>query len=192
MHSIHRPVHAGRFFLAQDASSFTMKREWVSISLRGAAVSFFGKYYFASSRHVSGQGDESVQELLRLQSGVRTGHEPWEPPTDVYETETGFVIRIELAGVHEDDIDIAMCGGAVVIGGVRRDVCPECKRRYRQMEISHGRFERRVALPNTVDPARAEATLEGGMLRISIPQTKHAAVGSTTVHLRCTCLHQNI
>lgn len=99
---------------------------------------------------------------------VRAG--VWSPPTDVYETEEAFVVRVEIAGVKEDDFEIAVESNYVSIRGSRPDI-PE-RRAYQQMEIRFGKFETVVGLPEAIDLDGAEAQYELGFLTVHLPKTR--------------------
>ncbi|MCJ7813595.1 Hsp20/alpha crystallin family protein, partial [bacterium] len=75
----------------------------------------------------------------------------WKPPTDVYETDTDFVVILELAQVKNEEVSITFRDGILIIRGVRQTVPPSERRHYIKMEISYGPFERRVAVSGEVD-----------------------------------------
>jgi len=98
----------------------------------------------------------------------------WSPPTDVYETETSFVVRVEVAGMRQSDFSINIEKNYLVISGVRAD-SPE-RRAYHQMEIRFGEFSTAVELPSGVDVERAEAEYEDGFLTVVLPKIKSAEI----------------
>lgn len=126
-------------------------------------MSFFGKYYFRSCRQVQDNPD-AFKELMR--SDVV---EAWQPATDIYETEDGLVILTELAGVNHENLEVWLADDVLTIRGIRHEVSPRCKKSYRQMEIYHGAFERRLELPAVVSADRASSRMGEGMLAIFLP-----------------------
>ena len=94
----------------------------------------------------------------------------WSPPTDVYETEDAFVVRVEVAGMREEDFEIALEDGVLKISGTRPDV-PE-RRAYHQMEIRFGKFSTAVGLPGPVNVEKSQAEYEDGFLTIILPKAK--------------------
>ena len=94
----------------------------------------------------------------------------WSPPTDVYETETSFVVRVEVAGMSESDFAINVEDNFLVISGVRTE-SPEW-RAYRQMEIRFGEFSTAIELPLGVDVSQAEADYQNGFLSVLLPKLK--------------------
>jgi len=112
---------------------------------------------------------ETRREIYRAvswQVQVRAG--VWSPPTDVYETEESYVVRVEIAGMKEDDFEIAVESNYVSIRGNRPDV-PE-RRAYQQMEIRFGKFETVVGLPEPIDLDGATAQYELGFLTVYLPK----------------------
>ncbi len=93
----------------------------------------------------------------------------WTPNTDIYSTESGLVIKIELAGMKSDSLEIIVEGQRLRISGVRPDCCraPHCS--FLVMEISYGPFETVLDLPPGHDLNRAKAVYVNGFLRIDVP-----------------------
>jgi HSP20 family protein len=93
----------------------------------------------------------------------------WTPTTDVYVTEAGLVIKVELAGMRKEDLQLVIEGNKVKISGHRPDGCraPKCK--FLLMEINYGAFEEVVELPDGYDLAHAKAAYQNGFLRIDVP-----------------------
>ncbi len=94
----------------------------------------------------------------------------WRPPTDVYETEGSLIVKVEVAGMAEQDFGISLSNRTLSISGVRRD--PECKLSYQQLEIPYGHFCTEVFLPYTVDRQEIRATYENGFLTVVLPKVK--------------------
>ncbi len=109
-----------------------------------------------------------MQKLLQEGWGIPRHSRVWEPPTDMFENKNGLIVQVEIAGMHEDDLYIAVNSRTLVIGGVRED--PESKQAYYQMEIRYGEFRTEIQLPWAADADQIEATYEAGFLRILIPR----------------------
>ncbi|RPI90552.1 MAG: Hsp20/alpha crystallin family protein [Chloroflexi bacterium] len=92
----------------------------------------------------------------------------WSPPTDVYETEEKYVIKVEIAGMRDDDFEVAFENNILMIAGYRSDLNE--RRAYHQMEIRFGRFEIAVEIPVTVDMEKATAEYRDGFLTIVLPK----------------------
>ncbi len=93
-----------------------------------------------------------------------------EPPVDVYETDREVVVVTELAGIAEEEVEIAVDGRVLVMSGERRPSEGRPGRLYSQMEICHGPFRRELLLPSEVNPDEAHAEYAHGMLEIVLPK----------------------
>jgi HSP20 family protein len=92
----------------------------------------------------------------------------WSPPADVYRVAHGWVIKLDLAGVRPDDVEVSALGRCLTVRGSRRDwLIEECQRSY-SMEISYNRFERSIELPDSLDAARISLEYRDGMLLIRL------------------------
>lgn len=93
----------------------------------------------------------------------------WAPNTDVYVTEGGLVIKVELAGMCKEDLQLVIEGNKVKINGHRPDGgrAPKCK--FLLMEINYGAFESVIELPAGYDLSLAKASYQNGFLRIDVP-----------------------
>ncbi len=92
----------------------------------------------------------------------------WTPPTDVYETETGLIVKVEVAGMKEEDFEVVVEEQVLIIRGVRQD--QNERRAYHQMEIRSGKFEIALGLPSGVDLEQASAEYNLGFLTINFPK----------------------
>jgi HSP20 family protein len=93
----------------------------------------------------------------------------WVPNTDVYSTETGLVVKVELPGMKSENLEITVEGNRLRITGNRPDCCraPNCT--FLVMEISYGPFESVLELPSGFDLSQARAVYVNGFLRVDVP-----------------------
>jgi HSP20 family protein len=100
----------------------------------------------------------------------------WSPPTDMYETQENFVVRVEIAGMREDDFEVAVENNVLIISGHRPDLNE--RRAYHQMEIRFGKFEVAVDIPVPVEIERSVAEYKDGFLLVQLPKAtpKHIEV----------------
>lgn len=93
----------------------------------------------------------------------------WVPNTDVYVTEGAIIIKVELAGMQRENLELTIDGPRLRISGQRPDGCrpPQCK--FLVMEINYGAFESVIELPEGYDLTRAKAAYQNGFLRIDVP-----------------------
>ncbi len=94
-----------------------------------------------------------------------TQYVAWQPPTDVYETEDGLAVQVEIAGMRDGNLQVSLENRLLVISGVRDDPAAE-RRAYHQMEIRSGEFRIEIEIPIPVDARGIEAHYEDGFLRV--------------------------
>jgi HSP20 family molecular chaperone IbpA len=104
----------------------------------------------------------------RVRNGMRS--HVWRPPTDVFETDEIYVVRVEIAGMDEAEISIELHEQWLVIRGIRQDV-PE-RRAYHQMEISFGEFLSEIELPGPIIAEKVVAEYKGGFLKVFLPKDR--------------------
>ena len=101
------------------------------------------------------------------------GEEAWRPPMDVSETENEMVIRMEIPGMNEKDVEINLSHDVLTISGekkvdkVENETC-HC------MESCYGKFSRTVRIPFEVDAEKVDATFKDGVLKITLPKSETA------------------
>lgn len=100
----------------------------------------------------------------------------WEPAVDVYETEKDIVVLVELAGVEQDKVEVVVAGSTLVVRGERKETAPGTNKRYYQIEIRRGLFERVILLPAATDPDRTRAAYDDGLLEIILPKVDEERV----------------
>ncbi|MCX7625685.1 MAG: Hsp20/alpha crystallin family protein [Candidatus Sumerlaeaceae bacterium] len=125
-------------------------------------------------RRTVSQKDPFEEDFLRWMNSFFGQQRPhfmpttrtWTPPTDIYETENDIHIRMELAGVQENDVEVKLSGRYLIVRGKREDTSNVQKENYHLMEIQYGCFQRVFALPEIFSPEDVSAHLENGFLTI--------------------------
>ena len=98
---------------------------------------------------------------------VRSG-QLWYPAADVYQTPDGWVVKVELAGVSAEEIEIEIQGNVLYISGCRKDRSCASGIPYQQMEITYSSFEKTLRFPAPIDGATIEHVFENGLLIINL------------------------
>jgi len=98
----------------------------------------------------------------------------WEPNTDIVETDTEVLIRVELAGVAKEDVSVKTKGGKLIISGNRRPQPSSSKLYFHQIEINCGDFIKIVTLPPALEHNEIVASFQEGMLEIHISKEDKA------------------
>ena len=97
------------------------------------------------------------------------------PPIDIYEEEDGLVLLADLPGVSRDSLELQVQDNRLTLfGRVKPAVPPEAEARYHEYQV--GDFLRSFILSDEVDHERITATLNGGVLRVSLPKANRAQV----------------
>jgi HSP20 family protein len=132
------------------------------------------------AKHLTDTVSQSFAYLSLSASAAQTA---WTPNTDVYETPDHLVVKMELAGIDREDLEITLNDRLLLVRGYRRDPCRQRHHRcsFRQMEIDYGYFERRVVIPRSVDGTHVRATFLNGFLHIELPKAQQAAHTAVTV-----------
>jgi HSP20 family protein len=102
---------------------------------------------------------------------------PWHPPTDVYETDEYLVVKVEIAGMDEEQLNLFLADRTLVIRGVRED--PTAKLAYQQFEIAYGPFQTEIYLSHAVEEDKVEALYKDGFLKVILPKVKAKRVKAT-------------
>jgi HSP20 family protein len=144
------------------------------------------KFYEELIRQME-QDSRRAEEWLRrfVQSGM-PADKLWEPLVDIYETRDSLRVKVELAGVKAEDIQLEMAsdGSALSVRGCRRDEELEVEGRtvFHQMEVYMGPFERTVMLPPrlNLDREAITASFRDGFLLVTVPKVQTPPKPTTT------------
>jgi len=98
------------------------------------------------------------------------GDAHWIPNTDVYVTEGNLVIKVELAGMRKEDLELIVEGNRLMISGQRPDGTRGAKCKFLVMEINYGSFECVIEIPAGYDASQAMAGYQNGFLQIDVPR----------------------
>ncbi|HNU08728.1 MAG TPA: Hsp20/alpha crystallin family protein [Pyrinomonadaceae bacterium] len=107
-------------------------------------------------------------QFLGSSKEVRTSGRLWYPAADVYQTPDGWLVKVELAGVSAEDIEIEVAGNTLYIAGTRRDTSCGKGIHYHQMEITYSRFEKTLNFPASIEGATIENNFDNGLLLIHL------------------------
>lgn len=92
------------------------------------------------------------------------------PSIDIVDDQTSFKVVAELPGMGEDDIHVSVSDGLLVIRAVKETSRKDQGKNYLKREIGYGRYERTIALPESLDIDKAKASFKKGMLWVHIPK----------------------
>jgi HSP20 family protein len=120
------------------------------------------------------QALELADEAERLQRqflrylGPSAGAANWEPPADIHETPDGLLVLVALPGVAAEAIEIRLEGSELTVSAMRPLRAPRRDAVLRQLEIPHGRFVRRLSLPQGARLELTESRYQDGCLQLTL------------------------
>jgi HSP20 family protein len=98
----------------------------------------------------------------------------WSPAVDIYETEHELVLRADLPGLSEADLDIRVENNMLTIRGERKVEKNIQEDNYLRVERSYGSFSRSFSLPNTVNTEAIKADYRNGVLTVQLPKREES------------------
>ena len=93
------------------------------------------------------------------------------PAVDVFEKEDKFVVKAELPGMKEEDVDVSVIGDTLSIKGEKKTETEIKDENYYRCERSYGSFYRSIPIPSNVDANKIEASFEDGVLEVALPKS---------------------
>ncbi|HEY6120376.1 MAG TPA: Hsp20/alpha crystallin family protein [Pyrinomonadaceae bacterium] len=110
------------------------------------------------------------REFSMMQVGrrVRPSGKLWNPSADVYKTTEGWTVKVDLAGVCSDELELEVADTSLSIRGCRRDTMYREDFRYHQMEITYSRFEKTIKFPCEIESASVSHDYRDGFLIVTL------------------------
>ena len=94
----------------------------------------------------------------------------WLPPMDLVETPDHYVLRADLPGLSDGDVNVQLEANVLTISGERKAEHEDQQEGYYRLERAFGTFSRSLTLPDGVDPDGVQAHFDRGVLEIRIPK----------------------
>ena len=96
------------------------------------------------------------------------------PPVDIYEDEHNIILKIEVPGIDEEDIDVRIQDNTLTVHGERKIEKEEKEENFRRVERQYGSFIRSFTCPSSVDPGQVSARCDKGVLNINLAKKAEA------------------
>ena len=106
--------------------------------------------------------------LIRTDRRVMPSGRLWNPAADVFQSAHGWVVKVDLAGVCSDELEIELHDSLLTISGCRRDTHIHDGCVYHQMEITYSRFEKSIQFPAPIEGASIRRDYKDGFLIIDV------------------------
>jgi HSP20 family protein len=106
--------------------------------------------------------------LIRRDRRVMPSGRLWNPAADVFQSNDGWVVKLDLAGICSDELEVEIRDSKLRISGCRRDTHYREGCVYQQMEITYSRFEKTIQFPAPIDGASIKRDYSDGFLIIKL------------------------
>jgi HSP20 family protein len=106
--------------------------------------------------------------LLSTSRRVRPSGRLWNPSADVFRSAEGWIVKLDLAGISCDDLELELRDNLLTIRGCRRDTHYREGFVYHQMEITYSRFEKQIQFPSAIEGASIARDYSDGFLIIKL------------------------
>jgi len=103
-------------------------------------------------------------------SSMPENRDHWMPSVDILEKDGSLIVRAELPGMNEKDIELKLEGNTLTLKGERKMEKKDDKTNYHRVESFYGSFTRSFRLPDTVDAEKITADYKNGVLTVTLPQ----------------------
>lgn len=137
------------------------------------------RYRYVTYRYTDGSGQQLERHYRQLlQDALRQSQQSmihrsvtWRPLADIHESADMMTVKIELAGMNEEDIEVTLYEDALVVSGVRQDDHEHGENLYyHEAQIRYGPFRVEVYIPSPIDREAVTARYENGFLWVVLPK----------------------
>jgi len=119
--------------------------------------------------------EDMVERFFGGDLGPATAGAPFAPPIDIVDRGNEIVVRSDLPGMEQKDIQIEVQDGSLTIRGERKGERKDESENYRWSERWEGSFMRSIALPAGIDPTKIQAQFKNGVLEVHMPKKQEAS-----------------
>jgi HSP20 family protein len=124
---------------------------------------------------MSGESLDRYFRMIRDDRHRRPSGRLWCPAADVYRSQDGWIVKVDLAGVKPADVEVIVDGDLLRISGSRRDgTCGEGISHY-QLEITYSRFEKMIRFPRSIEHASIDRDYRDGLLILQLHEVSEQA-----------------
>lgn len=119
--------------------------------------------------------DRAVGDLFgRTPADVAAAESVWSPLVDIHETKDHFLVKAELPGMKQEEIEVSIMDDTLTLKGERKREREVNENEYHRIERSYGTFQRSIVLPAGVDAGAVKASYKDGVLEIQLPKKEEA------------------
>jgi HSP20 family protein len=118
--------------------------------------------------------EEKLNRMVRPFETEALTFGEWTPAVDIKETEQEYIVTADLPNVKKEEVKVRFNDGVLMLEGERKLEREEKTERFHRIERGYGKFVRRFALPNEVDPDHVTAEFKDGALTVRVPKSANA------------------
>lgn len=131
-------------------------------------------------RSLRGEIDQLFDRFVERPLGAMTGHVV--PTVDISETDDDVIIKADIPGMDESDLDVSIVDNTLTIRGEKKQETERSGRTHHVLERSYGSFSRAMQLPVAVDADKVRATYRKGVLEIALPKKEQTQTRRVEIH----------
>ena len=105
----------------------------------------------------------------------------WSPVTDIYEDSDKYLLKMEVPGLTDKDIEIEINGDTLTVKGERKEEKEIKKDNFHRIESSGGKFSRSFFLPKAIGENKIKAEMKNGILYITVPKAEEKKAKSIPI-----------
>jgi HSP20 family protein len=121
--------------------------------------------------------DETLSRIMKEEVGKGV----WSPPVDILERGNEVVLKMDLPGVNQNEIEVRVEENILIVQGERRFTKDVLDESYIQIERPYGTFRRTFNLPRMIDHEGIKASYKDGVLRVALPKRQEAQLKQVLV-----------
>ena len=127
-------------------------------------------YFRRSEAPITNRLFEEFFSDFPFSGSLTESRDSWVPSVDILEKDGNLILRAELPGMTEKDIDLKIEGNTLTLKGERKMDKEDKESNYHRVESFYGSFTRSFRLPDTVDYEKINAEYKNGVLTVTLPQ----------------------
>lgn len=117
--------------------------------------------------------DSLRNQIDRVFADLEENNHSWQPSVELIDRDDNLILRMPLAGISQQDLDLEVTRESVTVAGERHRLESESSR-YLYSELNYGKFRRQINLPVPIVNTEAKANYEAGMLTLTLPKVEEA------------------
>ena len=126
--------------------------------------------------------EDSLSKSRTFDEGMAAG--AWAPSVDIYETSEKIVIKVDLPGMSQEEVELRIEDNTLTVKGDRQLEKNTKREDYHRIERSYGAFSRSFTLPNTIDVDNIKAQHKNGVLEIVLPKKEDTKPKKIKIELK--------